>query len=147
VADHDRHLSPAGESQASAVGARLLRQKIRPDWILCSTAERARATAEALLGAGLPDAEIRHSVRLYGAGPVVLMECLRSLPEAAETVLIIAHNPGLEEFVQLLAGERPLLAPGTLAWISVPVTSWGEMADDTQGRLREIWRPGAKAAT
>jgi phosphohistidine phosphatase len=147
VADHDRNLSPAGESQAVEIGARLLRQKIRPDWILCSTAERARATAAILLGAGLPDAELKHSVRLYGAGPVVLMECFRDLPEALETVLVVAHNPGLEEFVHLLTGERPLLAPGTLAWVSVPVEIWGEMADEIQGRLMELWRPGATEAT
>jgi phosphohistidine phosphatase len=147
VADHDRPLSPAGESQATEVGARLLLRKIHPDRILCSTAERARATAEVLQGAGLQDAEITHSVRLYGAGPVVLMECLRGLPEVVETVLVIAHNPGLEEFVHLLTGERPLLSPGTMARISLPVPVWSEVADETQGRLTELWRPGAPETT
>jgi phosphohistidine phosphatase len=141
MADHDRPLSPAGESQALEIGRRLARENLRPELVLSSTAERARSTGDALLAAGLEQTPIESSVRLYGAGPIVFLEFLRGIPDQVRTVLLIAHNPGLEEFLHLLTGDRPVLAPGTLARVAVTVDRWGDLMDGAVGRLTGLWPP------
>ncbi|MFB7460463.1 SixA phosphatase family protein [Streptomyces sp. NPDC088337] len=105
VADHDRPLAPRGRRDAPAAGRALAEADCLPDLALCSTALRARQTwdlASAQWGTPPP---VRHDRRLYAADVPELLAAVREAPPEVETLLLIGHNPGLEDLVLELAGD------------------------------------------
>ncbi|MEU6537241.1 histidine phosphatase family protein [Streptomyces sp. NPDC047000] len=105
VPDHERPLAPRGRRDAPAAGRALAEADCLPDLALCSTAVRARETwqlASAQWGTPPP---VRFDPRLYAAGVPDLLEVVRDTPPEVETLLIVGHNPGMEELVLELAGD------------------------------------------
>lgn len=83
---------------------------VRPDLVLCSPSARTRQTLERI-ARGLPEATpVLVEDELYAASAPALIERLRALPDGLETVLVIAHNPGLQDLARLLAGRGTALA-------------------------------------
>lgn len=80
---------------------------IRPDLVLCSSSVRARQTLERLARAIPEGTPVEIEEALYAAGSSTLIERLRRVPPEREAVLVIAHNPGLQELALLLAGRGP----------------------------------------
>jgi phosphohistidine phosphatase len=141
LADHDRPLSPRGKRDAPRMG-RLLRDKhLIPDLILCSSAKRARDTAEALAEASGGEGEIEFRPELYLADPEAYVRALRALPDACESVMVIGHNPGLEALLEMLTGEDEALPTAALAQVELPIRRWRDLGDGTEGRLLNVWRP------
>ncbi len=97
LADHDRPLSVRGSRNAAALAAHLRTADISPALILCSSAQRARETLAGIVPALDTETEIRIEDGLYGAGPEQLLARLRDVPEATSSVMVIGHNPGLED--------------------------------------------------
>ncbi|MEV4940541.1 SixA phosphatase family protein [Streptomyces zaomyceticus] len=105
VADHDRPLGPRGLRDAPAAGRFLAEHGGPPDLVLCSPARRARRTwelAAAELDSPVPAPTV-HDPRLYGAGDAELLDVLHGVPDEVATLLLVGHNPGLEDLVLLLA--------------------------------------------
>ena len=105
--DFDRSLTAVGQQSAAAVG-RALRQYNRiPDHIIASSARRAMMTAQSVTQAlGPPELPIHRAGRIYDAPSVVrLLAVLAELPEEAERVLLIGHNPGLTQLLVYLIGD------------------------------------------
>jgi phosphohistidine phosphatase SixA len=103
--DAERRLSGRGEQEARAAGTWLAQHGVRPDRVLCSPAERTRATA-ALALAALADAPAaRPAPEIYDATPGELLALLDQ-HEDAGTVLLVGHNPGIERLVALLVEGR-----------------------------------------
>ena len=129
-ADHDRPLNGRGRRAAPVVGRHLRDAGLVPDLVLCSSAVRARATLDRL---GLPDdIVVRVEDDLYGADPDEIVELLRAVPDAVGSVLVVAHNPGLEELTELLvADERSLpdrFPTAALAELRLPIARWDDVA-------------------
>lgn len=103
VGDHDRPLSERGRANAEVAAAWFAARPI--DAVLCSTALRTRQTLDAL---GL-DAAATFDERLYGAGPGTITSLVAAVPESAESVLVVAHFPGIPDTVLNLArgGHAP----------------------------------------
>lgn len=116
---------------------------IQPDRIVSSSALRAFTTAFGLAeGLGFVPSEIERSRDLYLANPQTILEAVRSLDDAADTAIIVGHNPGMHEAVCLLCpGENieefPTLAVAHFTWDSL---SWGEL-DFSQATLLEFLAP------
>ncbi|MEU9119926.1 histidine phosphatase family protein [Streptomyces sp. NPDC048506] len=105
VADHDRPLAERGLRDAPAAGRWLRAADCIPDLVVCSTAERARQTWE-LAAEQLPDRPtVRHEPRLYGADPADLLAVVRETPPDVGTLLLVGHNPAVQDLVLLLAQE------------------------------------------
>ncbi|GAA4893256.1 SixA phosphatase family protein [Streptomyces coeruleoprunus] len=105
VGDHDRPLNKRGLRDAPAVGAWLRDAGCVPDLVLCSTAVRASRTWE-LAAAQLPaPPAVRHERRLYGTPATDLLDVVRRTPDAVRTLLLVGHNPAVQELVLLLASE------------------------------------------
>lgn len=98
VRDHDRPLAPRGIRQAGLAGKALRRYGHAVDLVLCSTAERARAT---LAHAGV-DAPVRFRPELYGASGAEILAMVEAERGEAATVLVVGHDPGLPEAAQIL---------------------------------------------
>ena len=101
--DHARPLSTRGQAECVAVGAFLAANVPVPDVIFCSTAARTRETLSRVLTlqTGWPDAVFE--AKLYLASPGELLHHLQTLPAETERVLLVGHNPGLQELALLLA--------------------------------------------
>src|ERR671923_1158092 len=104
LADRDRPLAGRGRRAAKVMARHLQEEKISPALVLCSPARRTRETLEAVS----PSGEVRIEDELYGASEAELLERLRRVPEAIESVMLIGHNPAIEELALGLAsrGER-----------------------------------------
>jgi phosphohistidine phosphatase len=103
--DHDRPLAPRGMKGARVVASEISRRRISVDLVLCSSATRARQTLEAVAPALAGPLDIRIGSDLYAADAGDLLGRLRGVGEETPTVLVIGHNPGLEELAELLTGD------------------------------------------
>ena len=112
-----------------------------PDVVISSDAVRARLTAEAVVEAARYTGEILVDQRLYLAGPADILSLLRTVEEKAETVMIVGHNPGLEELVAQLTAEPQDLPTAALAQIVLPIDQWRDLTVSTRGTLLGHWRP------
>lgn len=142
--DRLRELTAQGREEAAQAGHWVRDRGLRVDTALVSSAVRARQTWELFAqGAGCTGVEAGFDDALYSAGPDTVLECLRGLPEEAETVVFVGHNPTASMLVQMLAdgsGDEALLAagfpPGALA-VLTHTGAWEEL-DFATARVVEV---------
>jgi phosphohistidine phosphatase len=144
LADQDRPLARRGRRAAKAIGRHLREQGVEPELVLCSTARRARETLEGIepaLGRGA----IRVEPELYGAGAADLLARLREIAARVRSVMVIGHNPGLEQLALLLARHGPRVQElefptGALATLAFRGDGWAAL-DRGTAELIEFIRP------
>ncbi len=95
--DHERPLTAAGRRAAASMGLRLARAGLRPGAILCSTALRAQQTYAGLAAALRRDVPVRFDSQLYLANLAGLVDRVARAPPGSGTLMIIGHNPGLQQ--------------------------------------------------
>ena len=139
--DHDRPLNSRGKRDAPRMGQLIRDENLLPDVILCSSAKRCRKTAEHVIEASGYRSEMRTTGELYEADGEKLRQALASLADNPATVLLIAHNPGLEELLEALIGEYTPLTTAALAKIEIPVRNWHDLNEKTRGNLIQLWQP------
>ncbi|GGX03916.1 phosphoglycerate mutase [Streptomyces malachitofuscus] len=105
VTDHERPLAPRGARDAPAAGRVLADTDCLPGLALCSTAVRARRTWELAAAQWGTPPPVRHDPRLYHADGPALLAVVHEVPAEVETLLLVGHNPGLEDLVLALAGD------------------------------------------
>lgn len=132
--DLDRSLNDQGRSQSERVGKYLKKQNIGLDLVLSSTARRARETTELVLTAAECVIEVRYDLRIYEASRQQLLEVVSELEDQKNRILLVGHNPGLEELLQRLTGRFESMATGTLANVDLKASHWTEAANH-EGRL------------
>lgn len=143
--DHDRPLNPRGEAAADALGHWLAGRDHLPDLALVSTATRTRQTWARIAAAFAPVPAVRFDEALYHAEPETLMTALRGA-EAATTLMLIAHNPGIAYFAQGLVADLPGDArferypTGATAVIGFDAASWGAVTWNT-GQVLDLAFP------
>jgi phosphohistidine phosphatase len=140
VPDHRRYLAPRGRRDAPAAGIALAESDSLPDLALCSTAVRARQTWELASAEWGTPPPVRYEPRLYAADVPDLLDAIHQVPPEVETLLVVGHNPGLEELVLELAGDSlddaldevrvkfPTSAIAVLAWHG---STWQDLAPGT----------------
>lgn len=143
VDDFDRPLKKRGKRDAQNVGDWLLQQHLMPDFIVSSPAKRAISTAKivhkALAVHGL---EINQDRRIYQEGHERLKTVLASCPHEAMHVLLVGHNPELEDLLKDLVGAASLpdtdklIATATLVRLQMP-NDWTHL-DERCARLISI---------
>jgi phosphohistidine phosphatase len=149
VDDYHRPLKDRGKRGAQRIGVWLAQQNAVPDLIVTSPAERALVTAQKLCKAmGFGDAGIQRDRRIYAAGIDELLAVLSDCPQDAGRVMLVGHNPGLEELLVWLARETvpvtddgKLLPTATLARLQMPA-DWQALTAGC-ARLDSITLPGA----
>jgi phosphohistidine phosphatase len=141
LADEDRPLNKRGKRDAVRMGELLRARDLLPELILTSTAKRARKTAEAIAEASAGAAELEAKRSLYLAGPKDYVKLLRRVPEECQRVMVVGHNPGLEELLGELTGTVTPLPTAALAEVALPIAEWRELGEETRGELRGVWRP------
>jgi len=139
--DHDRPLNKRGKNDAPKIG-RLLREKeLLPDLVVASSAKRCRKTAEHVIHTSGYRGQTRIYGELYEAGADKLREFLANLDNSIDRVLLIAHNPGMEELLEPLVGTYTPLSTAALAHVELNLDSWRDLNADSRGELIQVWQP------
>jgi phosphohistidine phosphatase len=144
--DFDRGLNDRGRRGAALIGRHIAASGIEWDAVIASPAARVRRTIEA---SGLA-VEPQFDQRAYLADPGTLLNLLRGIEGEPDTVLLVAHNPGLQELVFRLvdpAEENELFAraaekfpTATFALLELAVDRWSDLAEGC-GKLVRFTRP------
>lgn len=129
----------------------MLSEGINPDIVLASTARRTRETLEALQPWPHPPV-VAFDETLYLASASRMLALLRNAKESARTILLVGHNPGLQDLALLLAGRHEMAVPrglaqrlanayptGALAQLDVQCP-WSEIAEGS-GKLTQFVIP------
>jgi phosphohistidine phosphatase len=125
------------------MGKTLKERGLVPDLVISSTATRAKDTASAVAKhSGYKGKRIRFE-SLYAAEPGAYLAVLRELADNYQRVLIVGHNPGVEELIELLTGEIHIVPTCTLAQIEFDIEKWSDTLHrlTDRGRLVEILKP------
>jgi len=145
--DFDRPLVDRGKRGAQRMGVWLATNNMAPDYIVTSPAERALVTAEKsckAMGNGSDD--IVKDQRIYLADVEDLMEVIHGLPENKKRVMLVGHNPGLEELLLTLSSDEvqygedgKLLPTATLAILHTD-KKWSKQGSGS-AKLVKLIRP------
>lgn len=142
MTDLQRPLSRRGKEDAPRM-ARFLRDRgLAPDLILCSTAKRAWQTVKRTVEAGQFNCPVERNQRIYDADqPQELVDLLRTVPDELNRILLVGHNPCLEEFIEALTAEATSLPTAAVAQVELGIASWADLDLGSCGRLTGVWRP------
>lgn len=129
VSDFERPLNARGERDGPRMARWLAQQSDGATWVWTSDAVRARSTARfvadgfAALGARVVEAH-----ELYDAAPETILDVLRGTPGDVQCVAVVAHNPGMTQVLNLLAGDTVTdnLPTFGVARLEVPAP-WSEL--------------------
>ena len=135
--DRDRPLAPRGHRACELVAAHLRRREIAPALVLCSSATRARETLERVSVGFSDPCEALIEDDLYAATAAQLLHRLRIVDSAAASVMLIGHQPAIQELAvnlvraepgrRALSDKFPTAAIATLTLAS----SWAALAPGT----------------
>jgi len=153
VADFDRPLSGRGRRAARLMADHMAEKGISPDLVLCSPARRTRQTLDAL-SKGLPQgARTLFETDLYGGGAGDYLALIKQHGGSAGAILLIGHNPAIEQLATLLVGGGGEAAHGpsatamaekfptaALAHIVFEGADWSDLAPGS-GRLVSFIKP------
>lgn len=141
IDDHDRPLNKRGKRDAPILGELLRNKHLVPDLIISSTAKRANSTAKAVAKSSGYQGKIIMDKSLYAAEPAAYIDILHRLSNEFTQVLMVGHNPGLEELVGMITGEEHTMPTCSLMHIQFSVNSWNEVDYKCRGKLLEILQP------
>lgn len=144
--DFERPLSERGQSDAPRVGRWLRHEGLVPDYVISSTAKRARETTLCVCReVAYRDENVKWEGRVYAATIQALRDVLALCPSDKKTVLLVGHNPGLEELMLFLtsgtlnAADDALLKTATLAHLAMP-DDWTDLSEGS-AHLVSLTRP------
>jgi phosphohistidine phosphatase len=142
--DHDRPLAPRGRRAATVVGEHVRASDVEPDLVLCSSALRTRETLDGVK----PGGEWVIDPELYGADADTVLDRIRRVPEETGSLMVIGHNPAMQELVLDLADSsdpltldeaRQKFPTGALATLTFEC-DWSELTSGS-ARLLSFVRP------
>jgi len=145
--DVDRPLAARGARAADRMRQYFDAKEIRPELVLCSSALRTRETLGRVLPGLGPEMTVRIEPSLYSFEADQLLDRLREVPGDVGSVMLIGHNPAMQELGSVLAAEgdrldelRKGFPTAALAELDVPVGSWEELKPGS-GRLERFVLP------
>ncbi len=138
--DFDRPLNERGVNAARLVGEFIREQRIRPGLIISSPAERTRQTIALVMESARLAAELRYDERIYEASAEHLFAVVSQVADSVNELLLVGHNPGMEELLLALAGENRHMPAAALASISLDIEKWNK-SQEQSGRLEWLTKP------
>lgn len=138
--DHERPLNKRGRRDAPRMGAWLKEQDLVPELIISSTAVRARQTAEGVIDGSGYEGDWEQTRDFYHAEPEAYLTRLAQLPDDLTRVMVVGHNPGIEELIELLTDESPMVTTANIGQVALSIETWTEITA-VQGKLVNFWQP------
>jgi phosphohistidine phosphatase len=132
--DLERPLTPRGRKGASLMGKYLQDKGLAPAIVLCSSATRAQETLEQLRPAFSDSTVVKIEPKLYGAESTALATRLRRVSQGSPSVLVIGHDPAIQELVLMLdpssrrsKAVRKKFPTAALAVVDVSIDEWKQL--------------------
>ncbi|MBN2735331.1 MAG: histidine phosphatase family protein [Spirochaetales bacterium] len=128
--DHNRPLNDEGKKGALLMGKFLMQETIKPDKVICSTAQRVRETWAIFKKAAALDLDPLFDDSLYLCSASQLLRVLSRLQENDNSVMIIGHNPTMVDAVELLTLETFAFgkySTAGLCLVEIPCRSWEDI--------------------
>ena len=141
LSDHERPLKKRGRKDAKKIAKIIDKNDLYPELILSSTATRAMETVDVIVENLEYENEIIYLDELYMGEPEDFVNALRNLDNDFEKVMIVAHNPGLEAYLQIIDGEIEAMPTAALGYLVLGIDDWQELSFDTMGDLIGFWTP------
>jgi phosphohistidine phosphatase len=138
--DFDRPLANRGREACAVIGEFIEEKGIEFDLVLVSTAVRTRETIALVKDRAKFQAEVRYDERIYEATTSQLLEVISQVENDRKSVLLVGHNPGIEDLLALLTGEHHQVTTATLAKIELNASAWSANLANA-GTLDWIVRP------
>jgi phosphohistidine phosphatase len=134
--DFDRPLTPRGRGAAELMGEELRRRGLRFDLVLASPARRAADTLQLFEGAFGESLNIRFDEDVYAASWPTLLKIIQRTDRKVGSLLIVGHNPGLQNLAVELAGEDKAgmgshFPTATAVTLTLAVKSWKDVQPGT----------------
>ncbi len=145
LSDFERPLNKRGLNAAPFMGEKILYNRFQIDSIVSSPAERARQTAILVKEAALINSDIQYDKRIYEATARRLLEVVSETNKDKNSIMLVGHNPGMEQLVEILTGETQTMPTAALAVIDLQINRWKEISERC-GTLRKMIRPKDKMA-
>lgn len=141
LSDYDRPLNARGKRDAPRMGEYLRQEGLTPDRILTSSAKRARKTASKVAKTSGYTGKVEKLDAFYDTVPGVYFETLQALPNKYQCVVVVGHNPTMEQLVSHLTGLIERMPTAALAHIELPIENWEALNLYTKGALVNLWTP------
>jgi phosphohistidine phosphatase len=144
IPDHDRPLNRRGKHDAPLMGKLLRDQKMNLDLIISSTALRAKTTANLIAKAVRYKGKIVLDKSIYNAEPMDLLTLLSNSSEENNSILLIGHNPTVEETVQMLTNSPEItMATCAIAHLTLSIDTWADLKEKKtfSSKLENFWTP------
>ncbi len=147
LADHDRSLNPRGQAAAPLMARWLAAHHGVPEVVLCSTATRTRQTLEKMQAVWDTErqepssSEAQFSADLYLATPETILRVLRAGAGQADSVMVLAHNPGIEMLAATFSQRMVTFPTATVAVFEIELENWSQLRSDSVLRRIAFKRP------
>jgi len=141
VEDIPRALVDAGREDCEKLGSLLETLGLRPDLVLTSVASRAKETASLVVRELAKSPPVRVSLSLYADDARGYLRAASGAPEECSCLLVVGHNPAIEELASILAGRRVELRTCWLAELSLDVETWKGLLRKPRPRLERLLSP------
>jgi phosphohistidine phosphatase len=126
VPDHDRKLNKRGKRARHVVAEHVTGMAV--DLVVCSTARRARDTAKPVVEA--LGCQVEYDRSVYGASADELLDVVHALDDGLQAVMLVGHNPSMEELTELLCGTSPAYPTAALGTVQLDVDRWVDVVTD-----------------
>lgn len=141
LSDFDRPLKRRGQQAALKMGKHLKSQHIIPSHVITSAAERAQATAELVISQFQDPPELELREELYQALPKTIVRVIQDTDDRFDSLLLIGHNPGLEELVFQWSADFVDFTTCAIAHYELPIDKWSELKLNLAQRYTHLWKP------
>ena len=138
--DFDRPLNKRGKLDAPLMAKKLKKMGIKPDIILASPALRTKTTAQIIASELKSSKLIRYDEELYEADAQTLMNKIKDIGSNHETIFLVGHNPGLNDFLNILVGFTENLPTCAIAEIDIDCEDLKEL-NETCSKLVSLKYP------
>ncbi len=138
--DFDRPLNERGIGDSALIGKLIRKQKIVFDLVISSPAKRARQTSALVIKAAGLRLEPEFDERIYEASARALMQVVSEIKNSANSVILVGHNPGFEELLELLTNESRDLPTASLSSIELDLDQWRSVRAG-KGVLKSVVTP------
>jgi phosphohistidine phosphatase len=85
--------------------------------------------------------EIELHDEFYPGAPQDYLSALQKVWDEYQRVMVVGHNPGLEELLETLTSETLHLPTAALAQVALPIEHWIDLDEETEGTLINLWSP------
>ncbi len=125
--DFDRTLTEQGSRDAEMVGQYLGGRQLKIDLVISSPAKRARETTELVLHGARLAVDVRNDPRIYDATSQDLLAVISESDPQLQSIMVVGHNPGMEDLLRSLTGRSESMSTAALAEIDIDADGWSNV--------------------